>query len=389
MTNELSRQILDSHIVIVDDIEINRLFLEKTLRACGFHNFLCLASTKELLVKIKDFQPDLVLLDILFPSGMDGFDCCEVLRRDESYRDLPILIETSIVEPELRVKAFKKGATDFVSKPIDPAELCARVNVHLEKRHSLKALQLYKSRVEAELENARQLQRGLLPEPEQMKECEQCCGLTIDAAFYPSSEIGGDLWGVQTIFPYQVALWLVDFSGHGMVSALNAFRLHAYLKEHVPEAARPGAYLSQLNDKLLNVLPRGQFASMFYGIVDTQSNQLFFARAYMTNPIILHSSTGKAEKLKGSAPPLGVGMHFYSTQTVPFLSGDVLVLYSDALIETANAAGVFMTEEYLITLVEENASASVFELKDILFKSVKEHAGDLICDDLTIVVCGR
>jgi len=386
ITSELSQQILSSRILIVDDVKINRVFLEKTLQSCGFNNLLCVSSAEEVFEKIGGFQPDLVLLDILMPNGMDGFECCEVLRKNPEYRDLPILVETSIVEPELRVKAFKKGATDFVSKPIDSDELCARVIVHLEKRHSLKTLRLYKSRIETELESARQLQLGLLPEQDRIDDCEKRCGLTFSAAFEPASEIGGDFWGMQNIFPHQMAFLLVDFSGHGMPAALNAFRLHAYLKENTPEAARPGEYLSSLNDKLLNILPRGQFATMFYGIADTQSHQLFYSRAYMPNPILLHRSTGKTEKLEGSAPPLGIGMHLYPTQTVPFSVDDVLVLYSDALIETANASGGFLTEENLMEIVQDNANQSASKIRDSLLEKLKEHSGESLRDDLTIVV---
>jgi phosphoserine phosphatase RsbU/P len=430
VTSELSQQILASPIMIVDDIKINRIFLEKTLRACGFKNMLCVASAEEAFAKIHAFQPDLVLLDILMPQGMDGFECCDTLRRQEEFRDLPILIETSIIEPELRVKAFKMGATDFVSKPIDADELCSRVIVHLEKRHSLKTLQDYRTRIQGELESARQLQLGLLPEQDKIDECKRLCGLTFSSAFETAPEIGGDFWGLQNLFPHQTALWLVDFSGHGMPAALNAFRLHTYLKEPIPEAARPGEYLSKLNDKLLNILPRGQFAAMFYGIVDTQSGQLFFSRANIPNPIVLHRATGKAEKLDrdlptskrgrfgvgseslvsndkrerdlsitdsvtkdraldGSAPPLGIGMHLYSTQTIPFAASDVLLLYSDALIETPDAKGDFIAEEQLVELAEKNSDLSVTELTEIFLRTFKEHTNGVLRDDLTVVVCGQ
>lgn len=387
VSSELSQQILTSNIMIVDDVKINRVFLEKTLRACGFQNLLSVASAEEVFSRIKSFKPDLILLDILMPDGMDGFDCCETLRQQEEYRDLPILVETSIVEPELRLKAFKKGATDFVSKPIDADELCARVIVHLEKRHSLKTLQLYKNRIETELESARQLQVGILPEQEKIDECERRCGLTFVSAFEPASEIGGDFWGMHPLFPHQTAFWVVDFSGQGMPAALNAFRLHAYLKENVPEAARPGEYLSALNDKLLNLLPRGQFAAMFYGILDTQSHQLFYARAYAPAPIVLHRTTGKAERLEGNAPPLGIGMHLYPTQTFPFALDDMLVLYSDAYLETPNDKDECISEEKLIALIEKNAKASPYQLKEDLLRAFKEHAGNNVRDDLTLVVC--
>ncbi|MDR3425422.1 MAG: fused response regulator/phosphatase [Alphaproteobacteria bacterium] len=386
---DFTRQILASPILIVDDDEINRIFLEKTLRARGFTNLLCAVSAEDAFGKMEAFRPEMVLLDILMPGGMDGFECCEKLRQQKRYCDLPILIETTITEPELRAKAFQKGATDFVSKPVYAEELCARVRVHLEKRLSLKTLQRYKNRIEVELESARQLQQGILPEAGDLKESERRCGLSVASAFEPSSEIGGDFWGMQNMFLHQTALWLVDFSGHGVAAALNAFRLHAYLKEYSQLAARPGEYLSYLNDKLLQLLPRGQFATMFYGIVDTQTSQLFYACACMPHPIVLRRATGRAEMIDGSGNPLGIGMHLYSTKTIPFASGDLLLLYSDAYTETPDAKGAFITEEQIMSLIEKNSLASPSALKDILLDHFKHHAGGAPCDDLTIVVCAR
>jgi sigma-B regulation protein RsbU (phosphoserine phosphatase) len=384
-----AQQIKASPILIVDDNEINRLFLEKILRAKGFSRLVTASSAEEAQSKMQDTAFDMVLLDIIMPGGMNGFDCCEMLRSNERYRDLPILVQTSITEPELRVKAFAKGATDFVSKPIYPEELCARVTAHLENRQSMKALRHYKKRIESELDSARLLQQAIMPDRTEIEHIERSCHLNIASYFEPSSEIGGDFWGVKNLFPHQTAFWMVDFSGHGVASALNAFRLQAYLKEHSTLAARPGDYLSSLNDKLLHLLLRGQFATMFYGIIDTQSHQLFYACACSPAPIILRRATGRAEQLDGSGSLLGVGMHLYNTQSIPFAHNDTLLLYSDALIETPNADGAMITEEQLMELIEQHAGASASALKEIVLDYFRAHAGDNMRDDLTLMICAR
>jgi len=386
--DDFLQQIYASAILIVDDNEINRIFIEKALQARGFTRILPVPSAEEALAKMRQFKPDMVILDILMPD-MNGFECCEAIRRQKQYRDLPILIQTTITEPALRVKAFEMGATDFVSKPIYPDELYARVMVHLEKRHSLKALQLYKDRIEVELESARQLQQAILPRLEEINDIERRCRLDIASYFQTSSEIGGDFWGMKNLFPHQTAFWLVDFSGHGVAAALNAFRLQAYLKEYSILTARPGEYLSHLNDKLLHLLLRGQFATMFYGIVDTQSNMLFYACACAPHPILLRKATGKAEMIDGSGNPLGIGMHLYPTQTIAFASGDLLLLYSDAFTETPNAAGETITEEQIMALLEKHPGASSATVKELLLDYFKHHAGDGLSDDLTIAICIR
>jgi len=382
------QHILASSILIVDDNEITRIYIEKTLQKRGFTKLLTVASAEEALEQLQLFMPDIILLDIVMP-GMDGFECCQEIRKQKRFHDLPVLIQTSITEPELRVKAFEMGATDFVSKPIYADELCARVMVHLEKRHSLKTLQLYKSRVELELESARQLQQAILPGIEEIQAIERRCHLDIASYFQPSSEVGGDFWGIKNLFPRQTAFWLVDFSGHGVASALNAFRLQAYMKEHSALASRPGEYLSHMNEKLLHLLLRGHFATMFYGIVDTSTNQLFYSCACAPHPIILRKKTGKAEMIDGSGNPLGIGMHLYPTQTIHFAVGDVLLLYSDALTETPNESGEYITEEQIMALLEKHPSASANAIEELLLVYFKEHAGDRLRDDLTITICVR
>ncbi len=387
--SELSQQILSSPILIVDDSEMNRLYLEKILRSRGFTQLLPVSSAEEALQSLAWFQPEMILLDIVMPSGIDGYDCCEAIRSQERYRDLPILIQTSITSPELRVKAFKKGATDFVSKPLYPDELCARIIVHLERLHSIRTLQIYKSRIEVELEAARRLQSSILPEAWELEEIKRRCGISIASYSQPSSEIGGDFWGLKNIFPHQTAVWLVDFSGHGVAAALNSFRLQAYLKEYSSVAARPGEYLAHMNDKLLHLLMRGQFATMFYGIVDTQTSQLFYACACIPPPIILRKETGKAGMIDGQGNPLGIGMHLYPTQSITFAMGDVLLLYSDALTETPNEAGKYITEEQIIGLLEQHRDKSPEDIKNALLNYFNQHAGDRVRDDLTLVVCVR
>jgi len=385
----LRQQIYGAMILIVDDQEINRVFIEKTLKMRGYHNLHTATDGKEALELVHHLRPDLVILDILMPN-MNGYECCAAIRAMHDYQDLPVLIQTTLNEPEERVTAFAKGATDFIGKPIYPDELCSRVAVQLERQLCIKNLKLYKERIAEELESACQLQLAILPKVHEIEAIEQQCALDIASHFQPSSEIGGDFWGIKNLFPSQTALWMVDLSGHGVASALNAFRLQAYLQEPTPLSARPGEYLSDLNDRLLKLLLRGQFATMFYGIVDSQSSRLFYACACNPHPLILRRKTGKVEMIDGSNKPLGIGMNLYETRFVSFGVGDTLLLYSDALIETPNERGQYIGEETLTRLLEEYPDASAAALKEIILDRLQRHAAKpILDDDLTLVVVRR
>ena len=382
---EFLNAIHESRILIVDDVEVSQAVIEQTLRKSGFKHIDIANNGAEALEQARLVAPDIIILDIQMPV-MDGFECCEKFRQIPRFRDTPILVQTVLTQPEMRVKAFMHGATDIVSKPIEPNEFYARVLVHLEKQYCMWQLQEYHTRTSKELDNARALQKAILPDAHDIAEMKLRHHLDVAAHFQPSHEIGGDFWGMKQLFAHQVAFWIVDFSGHGVEGALNAFRLQAYLKEYSPLVSKPGEYLVQLNEKLLELLLIGQFATMFYGILDLQAHRMFYASAGSTHPLIRRNATGKAEMIDGSGLPLGLSIHTYPTQEVPFNPGDHILWYSDALTETPDHAGRFATEADLMQALERHSGSSA-EFVMALAQKFESETGGKLHDDLTIVSC--
>ena len=122
-----------STILVVDDHEANRRLLADLLSVHGYavrtacDGASCLAS-------IAESPPDLILLDVIMP-GMDGFAVCRTLREDAKHGMLPIVMVTALDPNQERVKGLDAGADDFLSKPIHPAELLARVRSLLRVKH--------------------------------------------------------------------------------------------------------------------------------------------------------------------------------------------------------------------------------------------------------------
>ena len=120
-------------VLVVDDNEANRRLLSDLLSVHGYavrtacDGASCLASVAEA-------PPDLILLDVIMP-GMDGFTVCRTLREDVRHRMLPIVMVTALDPNQERVKGLDAGADDFLSKPIHPAELLARVRSLLRVKH--------------------------------------------------------------------------------------------------------------------------------------------------------------------------------------------------------------------------------------------------------------
>ncbi len=103
------------------------------------HNVEFAIDGKGALEWIKNQMFDLILLDVMMP-GLNGFDVCKKLRSNPKYDDVPIIFLTAEVDKSSIVEGFKLGAQDYVTKPFDTRELLARVNTHLELRHSREKL---------------------------------------------------------------------------------------------------------------------------------------------------------------------------------------------------------------------------------------------------------
>jgi sigma-B regulation protein RsbU (phosphoserine phosphatase) len=323
----------DARVMIVDDNRVNRHLLMALLERGGIRHVELAEDGNDALARMETFRPDLILLDLMMPN-LDGFDMCRQLRADPRWKDLPVLVQSSLSRAEDRARAFAAGATDYVTKPINAIELLSRVRIHLQNRALVSDLQIYRRRTEAELDLARKMQERLMPAAERLAESEAATGVAIDAHFAPSSELGGDFWDFRRDGQGRLVVYLVDFSGHGVGAALNTFRLHTLVQRMDFAAFDPAEFLAAVNKRLCALLPSGQFATMLAGVIDPESNRFLYASAGSTRPMVW--GPGEAEPRLGDSSGLPLGLLptvEYETRAVDLPPGGRLFLYSDAAIE--------------------------------------------------------
>lgn len=116
-------------VMIVDDILANIEILSESLG--DDYELFFATSGADALELIRADKPDLILLDIMMP-GMDGFELCTILKGDPTTRDIPIIFVTAMIEEEQEIKGLELGAIDYLTKPISPHIVRARVKNHLE-----------------------------------------------------------------------------------------------------------------------------------------------------------------------------------------------------------------------------------------------------------------
>ena len=132
--------ILNARILVVDDLEANVRLLERMLRGAGYASVASTMDPYEVCELHRKNRYDLILLDLQMP-GMDGFQVMEGLKEIEPDGYLPVLVITA--QPDHKLRSFRVGAKDFISKPFELAEVLARVRNMLEVRLLHKKLHHY------------------------------------------------------------------------------------------------------------------------------------------------------------------------------------------------------------------------------------------------------
>ncbi len=169
------RGILNSTILIVDDEPANGTMLEMVLNREGFTQIQTTTSSRQSVAIYQDIRPDLILLDLRMPD-MDGFDVLAAIQKLEEDYYPPVIILTAESDPNIRIKALKAGAKDFLSKPLDLSEVVCRCRNLLEMQLLNKELIEKKDRMQqmvrdrtAELWTANALLREEIAEREEIQ----------------------------------------------------------------------------------------------------------------------------------------------------------------------------------------------------------------------------
>lgn len=117
-------------VLIVDDTLANLALLSQFLETSGNYRVLGAESGIRAIEQVRRLKPDIILLDVLMP-GLDGFETCRLLKLNPETREIPIIFLTALTETVDKVRGFELGGVDYITKPVQEAEVLARLNTHL------------------------------------------------------------------------------------------------------------------------------------------------------------------------------------------------------------------------------------------------------------------
>jgi two-component system, cell cycle sensor histidine kinase and response regulator CckA len=158
-------------ILIVDDKPANLSVLFEFLTDAGFQ--ILVAEDSDGAIETAHYAaPDLILLDVLMP-GINGFETCRRLKRDEQTKEIPVIFLTALNETVDKVRGLELGAVDYLTKPLQEEEVLARVRLHLNLRNLTRRLQAQNLQLEQEIAERKQVEAHLQHQTAELTQREE------------------------------------------------------------------------------------------------------------------------------------------------------------------------------------------------------------------------
>jgi len=235
------------------------------------------------------------------------------------------------------------------------------------------------SDIQKELEIAQRIQTAILPPPYPHSDHFQ-----VAARYVPMTAVAGDFYDFVVADPMQAGLLIADVSGHGVPAALIASMVKLAATSQRAHAADPAMLLSGMNAVLCGNTQE-QFVTAAYAYLDASSSTLRYSAA--GHPPILLLRAGEIVKLAENGLMLAAfSFATYETAVCPLEHGDRLVLYTDGVLEAANAQGEEFGSNRLCTLLKDSALLDAEQAADQIVSSLQTWSKSQN-DDLSVLIC--
>ncbi|MEH2297375.1 PP2C family protein-serine/threonine phosphatase [Nostoc sp.] len=388
-------------ILVIDDDPIVRTVLKRTLQNQGYDTSLA-RNGEEGIAQAQLLHPALIICDWMM-SQLDGLEVCRRIRANPELATTFFILLTARGaapgEEEDRVKGLDAGADEFISKPIEMNELKARVRAGLRlhqlnqdlqsQKQALETLnqdlQTQKQILEAELAEASDYVRSLLPSP-------LVGSVTTESLFIPSAQLGGDCFDHHWIDEDHLAIYLLDVSGHGVGSALLSVSvLNVLRSQSLPNTNffQPSEVLKALNHAFQMRKHGDKYFTIWYGVYHRLKRQLIYANAGHP-PALLLSNTSitsiQVKQLSSLDLPIGFLPDVqFENAVFEVEENSTLYIFSDGAYEIKQSDGKIWGIDAFIDLLTEYSQKDTCNLNQLLAKILTLNAQDNLDDDLSLV----
>lgn len=374
MTNHSARK---PSILVVDDTSENIDVLKETLKS-DYTVRPALNGALALKIAATNPKPDLIMLDIMMPE-MDGYEVIRRLQADKSTREIPVIFVTAISEMEGELKGLELGAVDYITKPINPPIVEARVRTHLALREAKVKLE--------EQNNALMHERELVEDIiTRMRATKSFDDRFLRYLVSPVDRTNGDI--LLSAFTPDGRQWVLvgDFTGHGLPAAVAAPLISHVFYSRVHEGKSVEAALEEINSVLHQQLPANIFMVGCMAEISADRKKIKLWNAGMPQCILMRE--GKVvERIDSHSMPLGITAQIDTRGNHALLEvrdGYRLYVFSDGVSEVNNEKdelfGCARVEEFLAGM------ATGSKIPEELLMLLEEfHGSSSFTDDITLV----
>jgi sigma-B regulation protein RsbU (phosphoserine phosphatase) len=376
-------------ILAVDDTPEN---LDVVKGLLGADYLVKAATSGPMALKIAEKQtPDLILLDIMMPD-MDGYEVCRRLKENKQTRNVPVIFLTAMDQTTDEAHGFELGAADYITKPVNPPILEARVSTHLALKQSMDELQSayriikgHKERMEQELNVGHDIQMSMLPlEFPAFPGREE---FNVHALLKPAREVGGDFYDFFFINDDEICLVVGDVSGKGVPAALFMAVTRTMIKANAVDDPSPASIVTRVNEELSADNPASMFVTLFFAIANVRTGEVRFTNAGHNPPYVLRQDRSLECLDQRHGPIIGAveGIAFREDK-VQLEAEETLVIFTDGVTEAMDISQQLYAETRLESCIGKSAGVPDQLTAEIL-NDVEEYAGEAEqADDITILV---
>jgi sigma-B regulation protein RsbU (phosphoserine phosphatase) len=410
----MNDQVEKQTVLVVDDTPANIKVLMETLKD-DYRIVAAVNGQRALQLAASDPNPDIILLDVMMPE-MDGYEVCAKLKADAKTRDIPIIFVTAMSDTQDETKGLELGAVDYITKPISPPVVSARVKNHLELRQAREILKnqnlileqrveertrevlelqksefelrVAKEKVENELNIAAQIQKGILPSsfpayPDR-KEFE------LHAFMRPARYIGGDFYDFFFIDDNTLAIVMADVSDKGVPAALFMMISRTLIRSLAFDNRSPSAVLEKANNIMCQNNDSGMFVTVFLAFYDVSSGKLTATNGGHNAGLIIELDGTSREWATNHGPALGFMEELpYKEETVDLKVGQILFLYTDGVTEAMSPGNELFGLDRLQELLKRKHNFKLDRLCSDIEISLSEFQEDQQFDDITMLALKR
>jgi sigma-B regulation protein RsbU (phosphoserine phosphatase) len=335
-----------------------------------------------------DAHPDItvILSDINMPE-MDGLTLLEKVGERNNPAMKSVIISAYGDMENIRT-AMNRGAFDFLTKPIDFADLELTVQKTMQQLEIIKVAMKARDElvaVQRDLTTATRIQQSLLPKtfppfplrPE----------VDVYAEMLTAKEVGGDFYDYYFIDEDRLAFAVGDVSGKGIPAAIYMAVSRTLLKAVANQVVNPGEVLRKLNTLLIPESDATTFVTVFFGVINVRTGDVQYSNGGH-NPPYLVRRNGVVEQL-----PMTDGMLLgkipgmeYETKKVHLEKGDSIFLYTDGVSEAMDAEMNQYQEERLEQYLRTQGTATIQQFVQGSLADIKKHTRDAAqSDDITVL----